>query len=60
MGCLIEYTDGDGRVLQVWFSLHHLLPGYWNYFHHNSDVPGGELLQKTRDLSSAILGLKVF
>lgn len=53
-------TDGDERVLQVWFSLHHLLPGYCNYFHGSDAIRGGDLLQKTWDLFSGTSLLKAF
>lgn len=47
-------------LLQVWFSLHHLLPGYWNYFHDSNEVRGGELLRRTWDLLSGTSALKAF
>ncbi|KAF8121062.1 UbiA prenyltransferase family-domain-containing protein [Boletus edulis] len=59
----LRTRDADKRSCKyysVWFSLHHLLPGYWNYFHDNDDVRVGELLQKTWDLFSGTSLLKAF
>ena len=47
-------------VVQIWFSLHHLLPGYWNYFHDSSDTRGGDLLQTTWELFSGASLVKAF
>ncbi|KAG8221438.1 hypothetical protein J3R82DRAFT_1629 [Butyriboletus roseoflavus] len=51
----LQARDADKRSCKyysVWFSLHHLLPGYWNYVHGSSEIRGAELLQKTWDLFS--------
>ncbi|KAF8125422.1 UbiA prenyltransferase family-domain-containing protein [Boletus edulis] len=59
----LRTRDADKRSCKyysVWFSLHHLLPGYWNYFHDSDDVRVGELLQKTWDLFSGTSLLKAF
>ncbi|KAG6371220.1 UbiA prenyltransferase family-domain-containing protein [Boletus reticuloceps] len=59
----LRTRDADKRSCKyysIWFSLHHLLPGYWNYFHDSDDVRVGELLQKTWDLFSGTSLLKAF
>jgi len=59
----LRTRDADKRSCQyysVWFSLHHLLPGYWNYFHDSENVRVGEMLQKIRDLFSSTSLLKAF
>jgi len=43
------------KYYSVWFSLQHLLPGYWNYFHDSNGVRSEELLQKTWDMFTGIL-----
>jgi 4-hydroxybenzoate polyprenyltransferase len=59
----LRTRDADKRSCKyysVWFSLHHLLPGYWNYFHDSNQVRGGEFLQQTWDLFSGTALLKAF
>jgi 4-hydroxybenzoate polyprenyltransferase len=59
----LRTRDADKRSCKyysLWFSLHHLLPGYWNYFHDSSEIRGGELFQKTWDLFSGTSLLKAF
>ncbi|KIJ62347.1 hypothetical protein HYDPIDRAFT_30601 [Hydnomerulius pinastri MD-312] len=34
------------KYYSLWFSIHHLLPGYWNYFHDGSEHPSGEFIEK--------------
>ncbi|KAG9309607.1 UbiA prenyltransferase family-domain-containing protein [Chiua virens] len=48
------------KYYSIWFSLHHLLPGYWNYLHGSVVCRGGTLLQDTWDLFTGALFLKVF
>ncbi|KAN0082454.1 UbiA prenyltransferase family domain containing protein [Tylopilus felleus] len=60
---LLRTRDADKlscKYYSVWFSLHHLLPGYWNYFHDSNQERGGELLQQTWDLFSGTSLLNAF
>ncbi|KAG9309608.1 UbiA prenyltransferase family-domain-containing protein [Chiua virens] len=60
---LLRTRDADKRSCKyysIWFSIHHLLPGYWNYFHDSNQTRGGELLQNTWDVFSGESLLKGF
>ncbi|KAF9238256.1 hypothetical protein BU15DRAFT_62665 [Melanogaster broomeanus] len=41
----VEADKQSCKYYSVWLSLHHLLPGYWNYFHDSTASLGIDLLQ---------------
>ncbi|KAF8839047.1 hypothetical protein BDN67DRAFT_818519 [Paxillus ammoniavirescens] len=45
------------KYYSLWFSLHHLFPGYWNYFHKSDESPRIELLQVACELLSGSFGV---
>ncbi|KAL4079891.1 UbiA prenyltransferase family-domain-containing protein [Scleroderma yunnanense] len=57
---LLYHTVEDDRRsckhYSLWFSLHHLFPAYWYYFHGANEFPGTEFIEKIVASTAGVIG----